>query len=126
MKAAKPSNTTPEENLRHELRKLELSFRNNKKLIPNVNRTVDIVFTKVKVAVLVDGCFWHGCPKHGTWPKENAEFWKKKIETNIERDKNTNILLRKNGWKVIRIWEHEGPQKAAQKIFKIIQSRKAT
>jgi len=124
MKAAKPRNTAAEEDLRRELRKLKLSFRNNKKLIPDVNRTVDIVFTKFKVAVLVDGCFWHGCPKHRTWPKENAEFWKKKIETNIERDKNTNTLLRKNGWEVIRIWEHESPEKAAQKISKTIQERK--
>jgi len=126
MKAAKPKNTAPEEKLRYELRKLKLSFRNNRKLIPDVNRIADIVFYKFKVVVLVDGCFWHGCPKHGTWPKQNAEFWKKKIEVNIERDKSTNSLLRKNGWKVIRIWEHEDSQKAAQKIFKVIQSRKAT
>lgn len=124
MEAAKPRDTAPERALRSKLHKRGLRYRVDVKPAEKLNRRADIVFRSTKVAVFVDGCFWHGCPKHGTWPKQNAEFWKKKIETNIERDKNTNILLRKNGWKVIRIWEHEDLEKAAQEISKTIRERK--
>lgn len=67
----------------------------------------DFVFPKLKLALFVDGCFWHGCPKHQTWPKNNAEFWRKKITRNMERDREVNKELRKRGWRVFRIWEHE-------------------
>lgn len=67
----------------------------------------DFVFPKLKLAVFVDGCFWHGCPKHATWPKQNAAFWRAKILGNIQRDRLVNRTLRKAGWRVLRIWEHE-------------------
>lgn len=67
----------------------------------------DFVFPKLKVAVFVDGCFWHGCPKHATWPKTRAAFWKKKILGNKARDRRVNRALRAKGWTVIRVWEHE-------------------
>jgi DNA mismatch endonuclease (patch repair protein) len=67
----------------------------------------DFVIKKKKIAIFVDGCFWHGCPYHGTIPKTNKSFWKNKIIKNKKRDKKVNRLLRKNGWKVIRIWNHE-------------------
>ena len=67
----------------------------------------DFIFPKHKLAVFVDGCFWHGCPKHGTQPKGNAAFWRKKISRNQTRDKLVNRALRRAGWRVIRIWEHE-------------------
>ncbi len=70
----------------------------------------DFVFPKLKLAVFVDGCFWHGCPKHGTQPKGNAAFWRKKISGNRTRDRRVNRELRKSGWRVLRIWEHALPR----------------
>ena len=80
----------------------------------------DFVFPKKKVAVFVDGCFWHGCPKHSTSPKNNSEFWEKKLGSNKDRDKLVNRELRKKGWVVIRIWEHELKEKdrVAKRISK--------
>lgn len=67
----------------------------------------DFVFPKLKTAVFVDGCFWHGCPRHATWPKTRADFWRKKIGTNRARDRRVNHRLCAKGWIVLRIWEHE-------------------
>jgi DNA mismatch endonuclease (patch repair protein) len=67
----------------------------------------DFVFPKQKVALFVDGCFWHGCPVHANMPKNNRAFWKKKLQGNKERDKNVSTELRKLGWRVVRVWEHE-------------------
>jgi len=66
----------------------------------------DFVFPKQRLAVFVDGCFWHGCPKHATWPKTRAAFWKAKIEGNRSRDRRVNRALRQRGWVVVRVWEH--------------------
>jgi DNA mismatch endonuclease (patch repair protein) len=67
----------------------------------------DFVFPKQKIALFVDGCFWHGCPVHANMPKNNRAFWKKKLQGNKERDKNVSTELRKLGWRVVRVWEHE-------------------
>lgn len=75
----------------------------------------DIVFTRAKIAVFVDGCFWHGCPDHGTKPTRNADYWTAKLERNIERDRRNNALLEEAGWTVIRIWEHEASHDAVIK-----------
>jgi len=77
------------------------------------------------VAVFIDGCFWHGCPEHATWPKQNAEFWRAKIVANQQRDRDTDTRLRADGWKVIRVWAHETPHVAASRIAKVIHGRKA-
>jgi DNA mismatch endonuclease (patch repair protein) len=76
----------------------------------------DFVFRKQKVAVFVDGCFWHGCPKHGTRPKSNAAFWNDKIHRNITRDRLVNATLRAEGWQVLRIWEHDLLKKNAKRL----------
>ena len=89
------------------------------------HRRADMAFTKARVAVFVDGCFWHGCPIHGSWPKRNAQFWREKIETNRKRDLDTNERLKAAGWFVIRIWEHEDPEKAARKVARIVRKRQA-
>lgn len=67
----------------------------------------DIVFVKNRIAIFVDGCFWHCCPEHYVPPKTRSAFWRKKISGNVERDKKNNALLDESGWKVLRIWEHE-------------------
>lgn len=84
------------------------------------------MFTRRKVAVFVDGCFWHGCPEHGTWPERNATFWREKILANKTRDADTNERLTDAGWIVIRIWEHEDPAVAADLVESALrQSRRA-
>ena len=123
MKAAKPKDTAPEKALRSELYKLGLHYRIDVRPVKELNRRADIVFRSAKVAVFVDGCFWHGCSKHGTQAKANAEFWRNKIERNKERDEETNRLLKKAGWKVVRVWEHQNMKNAALKIKKIINKR---
>jgi DNA mismatch endonuclease (patch repair protein) len=93
-----------------------LRYRIDAAPIPGMRRRADILFRSSRIAVYVDGCFWHGCPVHATWPKQNADFWKQKIEANRARDADTNRRLKRAGWKVIRIWEHEDPNKAASRI----------
>jgi DNA mismatch endonuclease (patch repair protein) len=73
----------------------------------------DFIFPQAKLAVFVDGCFWHGCPQHATWPKNNAKFWRTKILGNQKRDRAVNRLLKKGGWRVVRIWEHALTKKHA-------------
>lgn len=82
------------------------------------------MFGPVKVAVFVDGCFWHGCPIHASWPKNNAEFWREKIETNRKRDRDTDRQLTAKGWKVVRVWEHEVPEQVADSIEELVRSRR--
>ena len=67
----------------------------------------DFVFPKLRIALFVDGCFWHRCPKCYHKPATNADFWEAKIGRNVERDKEVNLELKKRGWKVVRVWEHE-------------------
>lgn len=124
MKAAKPRDTAPEKALRSALFKKGLRFRVNAKPIKEFNRKADIVFRAAKVAIFVDGCFWHGCPIHGTQAKANAEFWRNKIKQNQLRDLDTNEKLKKAGWKVVRVWEHENPEKAAERISKLVIKRR--
>lgn len=124
MKAAKPRDTAPEKALRSALHSKGLRFRVDVKPIRGFNRKADIVFLSAKVAIFVDGCFWHGCPIHGTQAKANAEFWSQKIKQNQERDTDTTRQLKAAGWRVIRVWEHEDPEKASQKIYDIVAKRK--
>ena len=84
----------------------------------------DFIFPKEKIALFVDGCFWHGCPKpkHSNLPRNNQEFWAKKLQANKDRDRFVNRELRKLGWKVVRVWEHEfrTPEKIAAKLLKAL------
>jgi DNA mismatch endonuclease, patch repair protein len=88
-----------------------------------LHRRADILFNGHRIAIFIDGCFWHGCSKHGTWPKNNADFWRNKIEANKSRDRDTDKRLRSGGWTVLRIWEHEEPSVAAKKIENIVRNR---
>lgn len=84
-----------------------------------------MVFPRAKVAVFVDGCFWHGCPQHGTLPKANGEWWRQKLEQNRRRDRDTDKRLKQAGWVVVRFWEHDEPQKAARAVEGIVRSRRS-
>jgi DNA mismatch endonuclease (patch repair protein) len=107
--------------LRRELHRAGLRFRIHRRPLPGVRREADIVFGPVKVAVFVDGCFWHGCAEHATWPKRNAEFWRAKIEGNRTRDLDTDSRFAAAGWTVLRVWEHEKPAEAAARIAVIVR-----
>jgi len=116
--------TKPETQIRSILHSNGLRYRVDFRPLKSVRRKADIAFIGPRVAVFIDGCFWHGCPIHGTWPKANAEFWRDKIISNQKRDADTNIRFERAGWKVIRIWEHEEPGEAAKKITKAVESRR--
>lgn len=93
-----------------------LRYRVNARPEKDVRRTADMVFVRAKVAVFIDGCFWHGCAEHHTIPKSNASYWAEKIVRNRERDLGTNTLLQQRGWTVVRYWEHEDPHAVVDSI----------
>ena len=117
--------TQPERALRSELHRRGLRYRLHQRPIPSLRRQADLVFTRARVAVFVDGCFWHGCPTHGTWPKNNAEWWRAKIAANQQRDQNTDNALAEAGWLSVRVWEHEDPRAAADRVGGIVRDRLA-
>lgn len=92
-------------------------------LLPGLRRRADIAFPTERVAVMVDGCFWHGCPEHGTWPRENADWWREKIERNRARDRDTDARLADAGWVSVRVWEHEDPAEAAARVAAVVSER---
>ena len=91
--------------------------------LPGMRRRADLLFRTARVAVFVDGCFWHGCPEHGTRPKSNASWWAEKIDRNMQRDRDTDRRLVADGWVVVRVWEHEAPDAAARKVAEVIRAR---
>jgi DNA mismatch endonuclease Vsr len=111
--------------LRSELHRRGLRFRLHQRLLTGSRRTVDIVFPSSRAAVLLDGCFWHGCRAHGTWPKNNAAWWREKIEANVARDRDTDRRLFEVGWKVLRVWEHEPIETAADRIEDLVRTERS-
>jgi DNA (cytosine-5)-methyltransferase 1 len=123
MVSTRRRDTPGEVELRQLLHRCGLRFRVDHQILPGSRRRADIAFTKAKVAVYVDGCFWHSCPAHRTKPKANATWWAAKLATNRRRDIDTNRQLRKAGWHVERVWEHEAPETAAARIEDIVRAR---
>jgi DNA mismatch endonuclease (patch repair protein) len=95
-------------------------------LLNGLRRKADLVFTRNRIAVFMDGCYWHGCPSHYVASKTNTEYWHAKIEGNRLRDHETDRLLRGAGWTVIRIWEHEDLDQAAERIKDIVRASQLT
>jgi len=124
MRANRGRDTRPEIALRSELHRLGLRFRVHRRPVADLRATADIVFGQGRVAVFVDGCFWHRCPLHATVPKANGEWWAEKLRANVERDRRTSGELRARGWCVIRIWEHESPQNAGAEILRLVSERR--
>jgi DNA mismatch endonuclease (patch repair protein) len=124
MQSQPQRDTAPELALRSALHKSGLRFRVDYKL-PEMRRRADIAFPSARVAVFVDGCFWHGCPRHGTAPKANAAWWAEKIARNAERDRDTDARLRDAGWKSVRVWEHEPVDLAVTLVSRALQERSA-
>ncbi|WP_433320149.1 very short patch repair endonuclease [Micromonospora chersina] len=126
MQANTGRDTKPELALRRAVHALGLRYYVNRRPIKAVRRTADLLFPKLKLAVFLDGCFWHGCPEHHTVAKTNAPFWAEKVATNRRRDADTNERLASQGWTVIRIWEHEPVADAAARIAETVAARRGT
>jgi DNA mismatch endonuclease (patch repair protein) len=108
MRAIRRTDTRPEVALRSALHRRGLRFRKDYRLqVAGVYVRPDLVFTRPRVAVFVDGCFWHACPEHGRAPRVNESYWAPKLRRTVERDARATTLLREAGWRVVRIWEHE-------------------
>nr|WTB36127.1 very short patch repair endonuclease [Streptomyces sp. NBC_00830] len=114
--------TTPEVAVRKLLHAAGYRYRINERVPGMSRRTIDIAFTRAKVAVMIDGCFWHGCPEHATQPKSNAEWWREKLDRNMTRDVETTEHLVAAGWTVLRFWEHESAEDVASRIAAAVES----
>ncbi|MFF9522093.1 very short patch repair endonuclease [Streptomyces achromogenes] len=126
MSANKGKDTKPELLLRAALYRRGLRYRVGIRPVKTLRRTADVVFPKAKVAVFVDGCFWHGCPEHYRPAKQRAQKWQEKIQANRDRDAATNLVLKEAGWSVIRVWEHEDPEAAAELVREVVEEHRST
>ncbi|RKE11130.1 very short patch repair endonuclease [Catellatospora citrea] len=122
MQSNKGRDTEPELALRSAVHRLGLRYRVCMRPVKAIRRTADMCFTRVRVAVFLDGCFWHGCPVHHTKAKTNAAYWADKVVRNRERDADTDRVLGEHGWTVVRVWEHEEPVVAAQRIADVVRA----
>jgi len=124
MRANRRSDTQPEIALRSELQRRGLRFRKDLPLDLRGGRVrPDVVFTRAKVAIFVDGCFWHCCPDHGQVPNANRSYWEQKLARNVKRDRRNDAVLRNEGWKVLRFYEHVTVEHAADETVKAVKSR---
>jgi DNA mismatch endonuclease (patch repair protein) len=119
----KSRDTKPELVVRRYLHASGLRYRVHARPIKDWNRRADIVFPKAKVAIFVNGCFWHGCPNHFVEPKTNPDYWKRKIDRNVQRDAETYQQLKSRGWLVITLWEHEDLAIRSERTAKRIRKR---
>lgn len=122
MQANRARDTGPELALRSILHSRGLRFRVNQPLPFDIRRRADLTFTRVRLYVFVDGCFWHGCPEHFVEPKTRADFWRTKITGNQARDEDTRRRLEQHGGTVIRVWEHQDPGEAADQVERAYRS----
>lgn len=116
MSVTRRKDTKPELDLRRILHARGLRYRVTYPVPGLPRRTIDVAFTRTKVAVFIDGCFWHGCPDHATQPRANSEWWARKLKANMTRDTDTSRFLREQGWTVVRFWEHEEPASVADRV----------
>ena len=121
MQGNRRRDTRPELAVRRAAHALGLRYRVDARPLPDLNRRADLIFTRARVAVFVDGCYWHGCPEHGSTPRTNANYWGPKILRNRERDADTNACLIEAGWTVARFWEHEDPAKVANAVDHLVR-----
>ena len=125
MRGIRTIGTAPEIELRRLLHRAGLRFRVGLPVPGLPRRSIDIAFTRARLAVFVDGCFWHGCPLHKGKPRTNAAFWEAKISGNVARDRDTDARLEEAGWVVLRLWEHVPPAEAATIVGEALAGRGA-
>ena len=116
MQGNRKFDSAPERRLRSALHRSGLRFFKHRRPVPGLRSSVDVVFPSQRLALFVDGCFWHGCPDHGTKPQTNREWWQAKLERNRQRDADDDAVLSANGWTVMRIWEHVPVEQAVRDV----------
>ena len=121
MQSNRGRDTRFERSIRSALHRRGLRYRVNHRPVPNIPRTADVVFVRARVAVMLDGCFWHCCPDHFVMPKTNSEWWMTKFTRNKERDIETAALLRNAGWVVLRFWEHQSTDEIVEEIEGVVR-----
>jgi DNA mismatch endonuclease (patch repair protein) len=124
MRANTRRDTRPELLVRRLLHARGLRYRVDHRVVPESRTRADIAFTRQRIAVFIDGCFWHSCPDHLHLPKANADYWVAKLARNVERDAEVSALLRDLGWTVLRFWEHQPPEEAVAAIIDAVQARR--
>jgi DNA mismatch endonuclease (patch repair protein) len=120
MQHNRPRNTSTEVALRSALHRAGLRFFKHRRPLPDLRCEPDIVFPRVRLAVFVDGCFWHSCPDHGSLPKLNGEWWRAKLEATRARDRRNDEALQVAGWTVLRVWEHDSLDEVVDRIRHLI------
>lgn len=126
MRATRRRDTAAELAVRSVLDAFGMTYDIDRSPLAGIRRRADMIFQSEPVAVFIDGCFWHGCPEHGTWPKRNADWWREKIEVNRRRDADTDHRLAEAGWRSVRVWEHDEPRAAAEQIRRAVDSAGAS
>lgn len=121
MTSTRGRDTKPEMAVRSAVHRLGLRYRVDQAPVSGLRRRADLLFRRARVAVFVDGCWWHGCLEHSTTPSANRNYWMAKIEGNRTRDRDTDARLKEAGWVVIRVWEHEDPEAAAERIARAVR-----
>ena len=124
MQGNRPRDTQPELAVRRAAFALGLRYRIGQRPLADYRRTADLVFPRARIAVFVDGCFWHGCPVHGSQPKVNVDYWEPKLAGNRKRDAETDELLRRAGWLPLRFWAHDDPAYVAGQIAQVVADRR--
>lgn len=127
MQSNRGKNTALELSIRSGLHRAGLRFRKHRRPLPDLRCEADVVFPRERLAVFIDGCFWHGCPEHATRPATNREWWATKLDRNLERDAKNDARLQEAGWVVLRIWEHEEVGAAVGRVAELLSGlRKPT
>jgi len=124
MQSNRPRDTELEVAFRAALHRAGLRFFKHRRPLPGLRCEPDLIFPRLKIAVFIDGCYWHGCPEHASWPKTNEVWWRNKIEQNRSRDDRNDRALREAGWTVVRVWEHEPIEEAVRKVIGIVSERR--
>lgn len=126
MRANRSVDTGLELALRRALHARGLRYRKNLRVdLPGLSVRPDVVFTRVRLALFADGCFWHMCPLHATEPKANSNYWGPKLRRNVARDRRVDAALDAAGWTVLRIWEHEPAETAANRVVMALRTLRA-
>ncbi|WP_165986230.1 very short patch repair endonuclease [Streptomyces sp. YIM 98790] len=126
MQAIRARDTKPEWVIRRLLHARGLRYRVAARPLPELRRTADVVFRPSRVAVFIDGCYWHGCPEHYVSPRTNPGYWSEKVARNVARDRDTDKRLTEAGWLVLRFWEHESSEECAEIIAAHVLKRRAS
>jgi DNA mismatch endonuclease, patch repair protein len=127
MQSNRSTDTGPERALRSALHRAGLRFRKDYRVrVGDLAVRIDIAFPRQRLAVFVDGCFWHRCPEHATDPRAHRDFWAAKLHGNVERDRRVNAALGAAGWRVLRVWEHESSIEAAARVRTSIEFGRTT